>query len=544
MELKYIDGQNLKRFMINGANRLWANRDRVDAMNVFPVPDGDTGTNMSATMTAVANAVADINETNISKVAKIVSNSALRGARGNSGVILSQILRGFYKCLDGRERVNASELARCFASAADTAYKAVMKPKEGTMLTVIRAMGERAVEAGYTTDDIAALLKEIMDYGKEVLAKTPDMLPQLKNAGVVDSGGQGLVYIIEGGYEYIGSIADIHIERSADTVKSITAAQPADADIKFGYCTEFFVNIENNHTDFEEDFRSYLDSMGDSIVMVCDEDIIKVHIHTNHPGEVLEKALTIGPLENMKIENMRIQHSSIIKEAEEKSPAKKKFAVTAVSNGEGFENMLLQLGVDTVLANENGSMRCGTDHFISTIENSAEDTVIVFPNDKDNIMAAKQAAEICKEKNVVVIDTKSVPECLEAMVMYNEDSDIDSLKEEMKEAADAIDVAKVTKAAKDTVVDNIEIKAGDYIGILNDKIILKTDDRLKVSNMLVDRMLEGNDEAGILSVYLGSDADEKEAAAVEDHALSVNDALEVCVERGGQATYNYIITVS
>ncbi len=544
MELTYIDGQNLKRFMINGANRLWANRDKVDAMNVFPVPDGDTGTNMSATMTAVANAVADMEETDISKVAKVVSNSALRGARGNSGVILSQILRGFYKCLDGRKKVTASELARCFAAAADTAYKAVMKPKEGTMLTVIRAMGEKAVEAAYTTEDIAVLLKEIMDCGKEVLEKTPDMLPQLKNAGVVDSGGQGLVYIIEGGYEYIGSIADIRIDRSPDTVKSITAAQPVEADIKYGYCTEFFVNTADNDTDFEEEFRSYLDSMGDSIVMVCDEDIVKVHIHTNHPGEVLEKALSIGPLENMKIENMRIQHSSIIKEAETKAPVKKRFAVTAVSNGEGFENMLLQMGVDTVLANENGSMRCGTDHFISTIENSTGDTVIVFPNDKDNIMAAKQAAEICSEKNVVVIDTKSVPECLEAMVMYNEDSDIDSLKAEMQEAVGAVDVAKVTKAAKDTVVDNMEIKTGDYIGILNDKIILKTDDCLKASNMLVDKMLENNEDAGMLSLYLGSDGDEKEAAAVEDHALSLNKELEVCVEHGGQATYNYIITVS
>lgn len=543
MELTYIDGQNLKRFMINGANRLWTNRNKVDAMNVFPVPDGDTGTNMSATMTAVANAVADVEETDISRVAKIVSNSALRGARGNSGVILSQILRGFYKCLEGRERVNASELARCFSAAADTAYKAVMKPKEGTMLTVIRAMGERAVEASYTTDDITVLLREILDYGKEVLARTPEMLEQLKNAGVVDSGGQGLVYIIEGGYEYIGSIADVKTDNTKDTVKSISAA-PVDADIKFGYCTEFFVNIQANKTDFEEDFRNYLDSMGDSIVMVCDEDIIKVHIHTNHPGEVLEKALTIGPLENMKIENMRIQHSSIIKEAEARTEPKKKFAITAVSNGDGFENMLLQMGVDTVLANENGTMRCGTDHFIDTIEKAAEDTVIVFPNDKDNIMAAKQAAEICTDKNVVVMDTRSVPECLEAMVMYNEDSDIDDLKEDMKEAAGAVEVAKVTRAAKDTVVDNIEIKTGDYIGILNDKIILKTKDCISASHMLVEKMLEDNEDASVLSVYWGSEGSEEEAAGLEGYALGIDNGIEVCIEHGGQSTYNYIITVS
>ncbi len=544
MELTYIDGQNLKRFMVNGANRLWANRDKVDAMNVFPVPDGDTGTNMSATMTAVANAVSQTEETNISEVAKVVSNAALRGARGNSGVILSQILRGFYKCLDKKDKVNATELARCFSAAADTAYKAVMKPKEGTMLTVIRAMGEKAMEISYTTDDITVLLKEILDCGKEVLAKTPDMLPQLKAAGVVDSGGQGLVYIIEGAYEYIGSIADVLTDSSADTVKSVTAAGTADACIEFGYCTEFFINTENKSDGYEEEFRNYLDSMGDSIVIVSDEDIIKVHIHTNHPGEVLEKALTIGPLENMKIENMRIQHSSIIKEAAPKEHEGKKIAVTAVSNGNGFESMLLSLGVDTVLANENGSMRCGTDHFIDTIEKASGNTVIVFPNDKDNIMAAKQAAEICGDKNVVVIDTRSVPECLEAMVMYNESSDIDSLKEEMEAAVASVAVAKVTRAAKDTVVDDIEIKTGDYIGILDDKIILKTDESGKASNMLVEKMLESNKDAGILSIYLGSDADENKAEDMERFALSINNELEVCIEHGGQATYDYIITLS
>ncbi len=547
MELTYIDGQNLKRFMINGANRLWVNKDKVDAMNVFPVPDGDTGTNMSATMTAVANAIKDVDSTNISEVAKIVSNSALRGARGNSGVILSQILRGFYKELNGKESINAQELARCFSAAADIAYKAVMKPKEGTMLTVIREMGAKAVETGYTTDDVPTLVKAVLDHGREILAKTPDMLPQLKNAGVVDSGGQGLVYIIEGGYEYIGSIAEIAANDTADTVKSITSPASVDADIKFGYCTEFFVNIQNNGSDFEEDFRKYLDSMGDSIVMVQDEDIIKVHIHTNHPGEVLEKALEIGPLENMKIENMRFQHTGLIKEAEPKEyerPENKKLSVIAVSNGEGFGSMLLRLGVDTVLANENGSMRCGTDHFINTIETAQSNTVIIFPNDKDNIMAAKQAAEICKGKNVVVIDTKSVPECLEAMVMFNEDTDIASLEKDMKEAAEAVDVAKVTKAAKDTVVDNIEIKEGDYIGILNDKIILKTDNCRKASDMLVEKMLCSNEDACVLSIYKGSEGDEKEAEDIENHALELNDELDVCVEQGGQSTYNYIITVS
>ncbi len=556
MELTYIDGQNLKRFMINGANRLWVNRDKVDAMNVFPVPDGDTGTNMSATMTAVANAIKDIDSTDISEVAKIVSGSALRGARGNSGVILSQILRGFYKELNGKDKIDASELARCFAAAADTAYKAVMKPKEGTMLTIIREMGAKAVETGYTTDDIPELLKAILSHGREVLAKTPDMLPQLKNAGVVDSGGQGLLYIIEGGYEYIGSIAEVASLDSADTVKSITAPIEANADIKFGYCTEFFVNIQDNKTDFEDGFRSYLDSMGDSIVMVCDEDIIKVHIHTNHPGEVLEKALEIGPLENMKIENMCLQHTSLIKEAETKAtkryentdiPEKgesKKLSVVAVSNGEGFGSMLLQLGVDTVLANDNGSMRCGTDHFINTIEAAQGSTVILFPNDKDNIMAAKQAAEICKEKNVVVIDTKSVPECLEAMVMFDEDSDIRTLERDMREAAGSVDVAKVTKAVKNTVVDSIEIKEGDYIGILNDKIVLKTDNCRKASDMLVEKMLDNNEDACVLSIYKGSEGSEKEAEDIESYALKLNSELDICVEQGGQSTYNYIITVS
>ena len=539
-----IDGAALKRFIINGANKLAANREKVDLMNVFPVPDGDTGTNMSMTITAAARAVENLDTDNISEVAKAVSDGALRGARGNSGVILSQILRGWYKAMNGKTEINADEFAKAFEMATATAYKAVMKPKEGTMLTVIRAMSEKAVESSYENKDIAVMLKEIIEYSNEVLAKTPDMLPQLKEAGVVDSGGQGLIFIVEGGYENLGIESDVEDNtgvQSSTPVPTTTGAASVNGEIKFGYCTEFFINGENLNDDIEKSFGEFLAENGDSIVLVRNDDLIKVHVHSNHPGKILEKALEIGSLENMKIENMRLQHTSLL-EKTEKPKELKEYGFVAVSVGDGLKKAFEDLGVDYIIQGGQ-TMNPSIEDITNAIEKVNAKNVFVLPNNKNIILAAEKSAEIIEDKNVKVVGTTSVIQGLSAMLGFMEDTSIEENYESMVDAISEVNTGLVTVAVRDTTVNGIEIKNGNFIGIENDEIVVTDEDIQTTAKSLVDKMIAENDEACVITVYYGSEVTETMAEEFSDYLSEKYDDMDIEVTNGGQPVYGYIVGI-
>ena len=538
-----IDGAALKRFIINGANKLAANREKVDLMNVFPVPDGDTGTNMSMTITAAARAVENLDTDNISEVAKAVSDGALRGARGNSGVILSQILRGWYKAMNGKTEINADEFAKAFEMATATAYKAVMKPKEGTMLTVIRAMSEKAVESSYENKDIAVMLKEIIEYSNEVLAKTPDMLPQLKEAGVVDSGGQGLIFIVEGGYENLGIESDVEDNtgvQSSTPVPATTGAASVNGEIKFGYCTEFFVNGENLNDDIEKSFGEFLAENGDSIVLVRNDDLIKVHVHS-HPGKILEKALEIGSLENMKIENMRLQHTSLL-EKTEKPKELKEYGFVAVSVGDGLKKAFEDLGVDYIIQGGQ-TMNPSIEDITNAIEKVNAKNVFVLPNNKNIILAAEKSAEIIEDKNVKVVGTTSVIQGLSAMLGFMEDTSVEENYESMVDAISEVNTGLVTVAVRDTTVNGIEIKNGNFIGIENDEIVVTDEDIQTTAKSLVDKMIAENDEACVITVYYGSEVTETMAEEFSDYLSEKYDDMDIEVTNGGQPVYGYIVGI-
>ncbi len=539
-----IDGAALKRFIINGANKLAANREKVDSMNVFPVPDGDTGTNMSMTITAAAKAVVQLDTNNISEVAKAVSDGALRGARGNSGVILSQILRGWYKAMNGKTEINADEFAKAFEMATATAYKAVMKPKEGTMLTVIRAMSEKAVEISYENKDISVMLKEIIDYSNEMLAKTPDMLPQLKEAGVVDSGGQGLVFIIEGGYENLGVTSDIQDNtgtQATTPVPATTGAASVTGEIKFGYCTEFFVNGKNLNDSIEKSFADFLAENGDSIVLVRNDDLIKVHVHSNHPGKILEKALEIGSLENMKIENMRLQHTSLLAKSE-KPKELKEFGFVAVSSGEGLKKAFEDLGVDCVIQGGQ-TMNPSIDDISKAIDSVNAKNVFVLPNNKNIILAAEKSAEITEDKTVRVINSTSVMQGLSAMLGFMDDLPVEDNYENMSDAIAEISTGLVTVAVRDTTVNGIEIKNGNFIGIENDNIVLTDTDIQKTAQNLIDKMVQENEEACVITVYYGSEVTDAMAEDLSDYLADKYSNMDIEVINGGQPVYGYVIGV-
>lgn len=540
-----IDGQGLKRFIINGARMLLENRSKVDAMNVFPVPDGDTGTNMSMTIESAAKAVEKLDTNNVSEVAKAVSNGALRGARGNSGVILSQILRGFYKAAEGREELDCDELALAFTRASEEAYRAVMKPKEGTMLTVIRAMGEKAVEASNNTEDIEEMLKSILEYAQEVLNKTPDMLPQLKQAGVVDSGGQGLVYIIRGGYENMG--VDSNLDNVAITKPTATAAAglsgaaAVQGEIKFGYCTEFFVTGDKITDEKVEQLRGTLEANGDSIVLVRDDELVKVHVHTNHPGMMLEKALELGSLESIKVENMRLQHTSLVENAaKEKPQERKQQAFIAVANGEGIAEQFRELGVDYIISGGQ-TMNPSTEDMLEAVEKVNADNVYILPNNKNIVMVANQAKEMCDKSNIIVIPTISIPQGMAAMLGFMPDNTAEENAEAMTEAYSEVATGEVTVAVRDTVVNDIEIKNGEYLGLLNDDIVLTKADNQSCTKALIDKLLQGNDEVYSLTVIYGKDVTEEEAEEIMAYVEEEYEDVDAELIKGGQDVYSYIL---
>ena len=554
MEINTIDASLMAKMFLAGAKNLEAKKEWINELNVFPVPDGDTGTNMSMTIMAAAKEVSALENPNMKTLGKAISSGSLRGARGNSGVILSQLLRGFTKGISEYEELDVLILSEALQKAVDTAYKAVMKPKEGTILTVAKAGAHRGMELEEETDDVLYFVEEVIKAADRMLQKTPDMLPVLKQAGVVDSGGQGLVEVLKGGYDALcGKEIDYTIE-GAPTVSGVTKITPqAEADIKFGYCTEFIIMLNQPMTDKQEmDFKAYLESIGDSIVVVADDEITKVHVHTNDPGLAIQRALTYGALSRMKIDNMREEHQEkLIKDAEklaeqqkaeeeEVPQERKENGFISVSIGEGLNEIFKGLGVDYLI--EGGqTMNPSTEDVLEAVDHVNADNIFIFPNNKNIILAANQAASLVEDKNIIVIPTKTIPQGITALINFMPEKTPEENEENMKEEIANVKTGQITYAVRDTVIDDKEIKCGDYMGI-GDKTILSVggdrDDTLK--DMIAQLM---DEDAAIISLYYGEEVTEEEAEEIGAYLEETYPDVDVEVEFGGQPIYYYIISV-
>jgi DAK2 domain fusion protein YloV len=544
--------------IIAGANALNRRKPEIDAMNVFPVPDGDTGTNMSFTVLAAARETNQLSTPNISDAAKAASGGALRGARGNSGVILSQLFRGFAKGLDGVAVARTADLAKACAQAVETAYKAVMKPKEGTILTIARAISEQAAVSAAVTDDIETFMEEILAHADKTLAKTPEMLPELRQAGVEDAGGKGLLVVLEGALRGLrADSAEPLLETAAASgvapPVAANAAAMASGDIHFAYCTEFFVHVKNVTEEAENHFKQYLESTGDSIVAVADEELIKIHVHTNHPGSVLEKALLIGSLSHLKIENMRLQHTSLINfSLESKSPEnknadhnhekkgeKKDVGFAAVSLGGGFKELFLNLGVDEVI--EGGqTMNPSAEDILRAVERINAAAVFILPNNKNIILAAEQAAQLCADKTAVVLPTRSIPQGLTSVISYAPAYSLEENQTIMRRAMEKTRTGQVTRAVRNTKMDGQEIHTGDCLCMLDGKIISVRRDPQEGAKELINRMITPDVE--IIGLYYGAETSEEQAQAAAAYARERYPEHEVEVFYGGQPVYHYIIS--
>ena len=563
MAISKLDAAVLKKAFLAGAARLESQKERINELNVFPVPDGDTGTNMTLTAMSAVKAVNLVEEPTIENIAKAMSSGSLRGARGNSGVILSQLLRGFCKEITANAgNITVPVLASAFGKASETAYKAVMKPKEGTILTVAKGGAEKAAELNGTTDDIAKFFGEVLAHMENVLDSTPDMLPVLKEAGVVDSGGAGLLEVLKGAYDVllgkIVPLADGNI--TAATVSSGKSGITDDietADIKFGYCTEFIIMSENEFTAKDEaDFKHYLEGLGDCIVVVADDEVVKVHVHTNDPGLAIQKALTYGQLTSMKIDNMREEHHErVIENAAQKAQEqkmaedniekavnepRKKAGFIAVSAGEGLSKIFKELGVDYVI--EGGqTMNPSTDDILSAIEKVNADNIFILPNNKNIILAANQAKELTEDKNIIVIPSKTVPQGISAVINYIHDGDITENTDKMTDGMKYTKSGEVTYAVRDTVIDGKNISQGNIMGIGDNGIISVCDsvDRavLEMLNTLVD------EDTSIISLYYGADVGENDAKALSKKISETYSGLDVELQFGGQPVYYYLLSV-
>ena len=563
MAISRLDAQLLKKAFLAGAARLESQKERINELNVFPVPDGDTGTNMTLTAMSAVKAVIMVEEPTIENIAKAMSSGSLRGARGNSGVILSQLLRGFCKEITAHaDNVNVSVLASAFVKASETAYKAVMKPKEGTILTVAKGGADKASELEGTTDDIAKFFGEVLSHMEKVLASTPELLPVLKEAGVVDSGGAGLVEVLKGAYDVIlGKVvplADGNITTaSVSSGKSGITDDIETADIKFGYCTEFIIMSEKEFTEKDEaDFKHYLEGLGDCIVVVADDEIVKVHVHTNDPGLAIQKALTYGQLTSMKIDNMREEHHERVienatqianreKEAEKEakkaaSEPRKKDGFIAVSAGSGLSEIFKGLGVDYVL--EGGqTMNPSTDDILTAIEKVNADNIFILPNNKNIILAANQAKELTEDKNVVVIPSKTVPQGISAVINYVNDGDVEENTEKMTDALQYTKSGEVTYAVRDTAIDGKSISQGNIMGIGDEGIISVCDSVDRAVLEMLDHLVDG--DSSIISLYYGNDVSESAANALSEKVADIYKGLDVEVHFGGQPVYYYLLSV-
>lgn len=536
MKLLMVDGHKLKKFILAGAEKLNKNKDKIDSLNVFPVPDGDTGTNMSLTVLSAIKEVSNINSSNIYDVAKALAYGSLKGARGNSGVILSQLFRGFSKALEGKSIANIQDIANAFEKGTESAYKAVMKPKEGTILTVAKGISEKAVEMAKKTDDIKNMIEEIISYGNSVLSKTINMLPELKQANVVDAGGKGLLSILEGGFFNSNkeNLIELDLTDKKSSVKPID-----DVDIKYSYCTEFFINVKNAHL-FENELKEFLEKIGDSIVVVSEDDFIKIHLHTNNPGEVLEKGLKIGTLDNIKIENMKIQHTNLI-DFNTKSNEEKEFGFVAVSIGNGLNNLFKEFGVDYII--EGGqTMNPSTEDILNAVEKVNAKNVFVLPNNKNIILAAKQAKEICSSKNIIVIETVNIPQGYTVLMNFLKTNSIEENIKNMVSSIENILTGQITFAVRETKIEEFDIKENDFLGIINGKLCNIYKSLNSSAKDLIDKIIEMKEDLSILSIYYGEDVSEESANQILNYVEEKYPNLDIELIKGEQPLYYYIIS--
>lgn len=548
-----IDAEVLKKLFLAGAANLEAKKEWINDLNVFPVPDGDTGTNMTLTIMSAAKEVNSLAAPTMQTLSKAISGGSLRGARGNSGVILSQLLRGFTKVVRDYDELDSIIISTAFQKAVETAYKAVMKPKEGTILTVARGMADKILDLSTEIDDLEELLDKVIKYGDEVLEHTPDLLPVLKQAGVVDSGGQGLMQIMKGAYDALmGKEIDYEAVASQggpSGSSEVSAQGLEEKEIKFGYCTEFIVMLEKPYDAAKEaEFKAYLESIGDSIVLVSDGEIVKVHVHTNHPGLAFEKGLTFGSLTRMKVDNMREEHQERVianaektaKEQAKKDEPKKKYGFISVSAGEGLSEIFKSLGVDYII--EGGqTMNPSTEDMLNAIDKVNAENVFIFPNNSNIILAANQAQSIVEDKNIIVIPTKTIPQGISALIAYSEEASPEENTEAMTEEIANIKSGSVTYAVRDTEIDDKTIKQGDIMGI-GDKTILSVGQNIQDVTKDMIEQLAGED-AELISIYYGSDVTEEDANALAEAVEAVYPDVDVEVNYGGQPIYYYILSV-
>ena len=564
MATKTINVDMLAKMFLAGAQNIEAKKEFINELNVFPVPDGDTGTNMSLTIMSAAKEVTALENPGMKELAKAISSGSLRGARGNSGVILSQLLRGFTKEIKSVTEIDTTTLANAMVRGTETAYKAVMKPKEGTILTVAKGMSDKALEMASQTDDIEEFAREVIAYGDYVLEQTPEMLPVLKQAGVVDSGGQGLMQVVKGAFDGLtGRMTDVSLggapaQKGPEAPKSRTAALTDidTADIKFGYCTEFIINLDKEYSDQDEiQLKSYLESIGDSLVVVSDDEIVKVHVHTDHPGLAFEKALTYGSLSRMKVDNMREEHQErIIKDSErlareqaarkdedagQPSKERRTYGFIAVSSGDGLSEIFKGIGADYLI--EGGqTMNPSTEDMLNAINKVNADNIFILPNNKNIIMAAQQARDLTEDKNIIVIPSKTVPQGITALVNFMPDLSAEENLAAMTEEMDNVKTAQITYAVRTTNIDGMEIEEGDIMAIGDHGMLAagKSVDRVALDALKC--MLD--DDCELVTVYYGSDVGENAAKALVSQAEQMYPDKEIELQYGGQPIYYYMIS--
>lgn len=551
-----IDAALLKKMFLAGVKNLEAKKEWINELNVFPVPDGDTGTNMTLTILSAAREVTALGDNpSMEDLAKAISSGSLRGARGNSGVILSQLFRGFTKEIKYVEKIDTMILANALKRAAETAYKAVMKPKEGTILTVAKGMADKAQELSEKEEDLERFIRKVIEHGDFVLSQTPEMLPVLKQAGVVDSGGQGLMQILRGALDgFLGKeipVDDIVQPKKTEEPVAMDRSQIETADIKFGYCTEFIIMTEQPFTEYDEmAFKSFLESIGDSIVCVADEDVVKVHVHTNHPGQAIERALTYGALSKMKIDNMREEHQErLIKDAEkiaqqqkeqESKKTRKPVGFIAVSVGDGLAEIFKGLGVDYLI--EGGqTMNPSTEDVLNAVDHVNADVIYIFPNNKNIILAAEQAKSLVKEKELIVIPSKTIPQGITAMIHFVSEKSAQENTAAMMEEMQHVKTGQITYAVRDTTIDGVEIHKDDIMAVGDNGILAAGTELNQTAFEAAKAMID--EESELVSIYYGADITEEEAQNLADQIVEQNPLVEVEVNEGGQPVYYYIMSV-
>ena len=556
---KVLSIKELKKAFLAGANQLNAKKDLINELNVFPVPDGDTGTNMTMTILSAAREVNSVEGDKLKDILKAMSGGALRGARGNSGVILSQLIRGFTKELAEGGDIDSLTLAKAFQRAVETAYKAVMKPKEGTILTVAKGMADKIMELSLTEEEILPLMEKVYAHGEEVLEHTPELLPVLKEAGVVDSGGAGLMAVMEGALRSLRGekiVLDLELKESGAVSALVgerkNRGEISTADIRFGYCTEFMVNGDHAFTDDEVDaLRSYLNGIGDSIVCFSDEEMIKVHVHTNHPGEAFEKGLSMGYLSKMKVDNMRLEHHELLiedasriaameklDEEQVKPTERKAFGFVAVCSGEGLENIFRDLGVDQVVSGGQ-SMNPSTEDLVKAVEKINAEHIYILPNNKNIILAAEQVSSILEDQSITVLRSTTIPQGISALIAFQEEASPEENTENMTESLKAVSSGEITYAVRDTTIDGREIHSGDILFLGDNGLLSAEKDILSAVREALPKMGEGE----ILSLYYGEDVKAEDAEALVSEIQKDNPDLEIELQNGGQAVYYYLLSL-